>query len=65
MRLATQSGDGRIDGAGPMRFFRDVLKVPEALYFDGSISRLYAPELGRNDLGLPMGPMVGLAVPAD
>ncbi len=47
------------------RFFRDALKVPDALYFDGNISRLYAPEIGRNDLGFPMGPMVGLAVPAD
>ena len=47
------------------RVFRDRLKTPEALYFDGKISRLYAPELGRNDLGFPMGPMVGLAVPAD
>ena len=46
------------------RFFRDVLGTPQALYFDGSISRLYAPELGRFDLGLPMGPMVGLVVPA-
>jgi uncharacterized protein YigE (DUF2233 family) len=47
------------------RLFRDRLKTPEALYFDGTISRLYAPELGRNDLGFPMGPIVGLAVPAD
>ncbi len=47
------------------RFFRDALKVPDALYFDGNISRLYAPEIGRNDLGFPLGPMVGLAVPAD
>lgn len=57
--------DDRVNFHSFARFFRDVLKVPEALYFDGSISRLYAPELGRNDLGLPMGPMVGLAVPAD
>ncbi len=47
------------------RFFRDALKVRDALYFDGNISRLYAPEIGRNDLGFPMGPIVGLAVPAD
>lgn len=47
------------------RFFRDGLKVPDALYFDGRISRLYAPEIGRNDLGFPMGPIVGLAAPAD
>ena len=42
--------------------FRDVLMVPDALYFDGSISRLYAPELGRDDFGFAMGPMVGTVV---
>lgn len=44
--------------------FRDRLKAPNALYFDGKISRLYAPDLGRNDFGFQMGPMVGLVVPA-
>jgi uncharacterized protein YigE (DUF2233 family) len=43
--------------------FRDRLKVPSALYLDGSISRLYAPALGRNDGGFPMGPIVGLVAP--
>lgn len=47
------------------RFFRDGLGLTDALYFDGSISRLYAPGIGRNDFGLPMGPMVALTVPAD
>jgi uncharacterized protein YigE (DUF2233 family) len=42
------------------RLFRDGLKTPNALYFDGKISRLYAPELGRNDFGFQMGPIVGL-----
>lgn len=45
------------------RLFRDGLGVPDALYFDGNISRLFAPELGRDDAGFPMGPMVGLLVP--
>ena len=45
------------------RFFRDALGVSDALYLDGSISRLYAPELGRDDAGFPMGPMVGLVLP--
>jgi len=40
-------------------FFRDALGVPQALYFDGSISRLYAPGDGRLGLGLPVGPIVG------
>lgn len=45
------------------RFFRDGLGLPDALYFDGNISRLYAPQLGRHDGGFPMGPIVGTVVP--
>lgn len=45
------------------RLYRDVLQLPNALYLDGKISRLYAPDLHRSDLGLPMGPIIGLAVP--
>ncbi len=47
------------------RFFRDGLGSPQALYFDGSISRLYAPGIGRDDIGFPMGPIVGTVVPSD
>jgi uncharacterized protein YigE (DUF2233 family) len=39
--------------------FRDQLKTDNALFFDGSVSSLYAPEIGRNDGFLPLGPMVG------
>jgi len=46
------------------RLYRDALGLPDALYLDGKISRLYAPGLGRSDLGFAMGPIVGLAVPA-
>ncbi|MEM8776861.1 MAG: phosphodiester glycosidase family protein [Pseudomonadota bacterium] len=42
------------------RFFRDHLKTPNALFLDGSISRLFAPDLNRRDLGFPMGPIVGV-----
>lgn len=42
------------------RFFRDGLGLRDALYFDGNISRLHAPGLGRSDFGFPMGPVVGL-----
>ena len=45
--------------------FRDVLKVPQALYFDGNISRLYVPGLNRHDMGFPMGPIVGVTQPAE
>jgi uncharacterized protein YigE (DUF2233 family) len=45
------------------RLFRDRLEVKNALYFDGAISRLLAPEIGRMDAGFPMGPILGLVVP--
>ncbi|PWE31650.1 phosphodiester glycosidase family protein [Pararhodobacter marinus] len=46
------------------RYFREALGANNALYFDGNVSRLYAPELQRADWGLPLGPMVGLVAPA-
>ncbi len=47
------------------RFFRDELGLNRALYLDGSVSRLHAPELGRSDWGIPLGPIVGLVAPLD
>lgn len=41
------------------RLFRDELGVTDALYFDGSISRLYDAGSGRHDAGWPMGPIIG------
>lgn len=46
------------------RFFRDHLGVNQALYFDGRVSRLYAPGMGRADIGLPIGPIIGTVVDA-
>jgi len=40
--------------------FRDRLGTPNALYFDGNISRLYAPDLNRSDFGWQLGPIVGV-----
>ena len=40
--------------------FRDVLGVRNALYLDGRISRLYAPEIGRADAGLLLGPILAV-----
>ncbi|MGB7125494.1 MAG: phosphodiester glycosidase family protein [Methylovirgula sp.] len=40
--------------------FRDQLGCPDALFLDGSVSSLYAPELGRDDSLQPLGPMVGV-----
>ena len=52
--------DAAVNFAEFARLFRDRLKTPNALYFDGKISRLYAPELGRDDFGFQMGPIIGL-----
>jgi len=46
-------------------FFRDELETPNALFLDGTISRLYAPGIGRNDPGLAMGPIVGVVTKND
>ncbi|MBW4706516.1 phosphodiester glycosidase family protein [Roseobacter sp. YSTF-M11] len=45
--------------------FRDHIKVPNALYFDGNISRLYAPSLKRSDFGFSLGPIVGVVAPIE
>lgn len=47
------------------RLFRDRLGTRNALYFDGNVSRLYAPGLVRVDLGIPLGPMVGTSIRDD
>lgn len=41
--------------------FRDHLGLNNALYFDGNVSRLRAPDLGRNDIGFgALGPIIGV-----
>jgi uncharacterized protein YigE (DUF2233 family) len=52
--------DNRVNFYDFARYMRDGLGLMNALYFDGTISRVFAPEIGRDDLGLPMGPIVGL-----
>jgi prepilin-type processing-associated H-X9-DG protein len=44
--------------------FRDGLGCANALFLDGSVSSLYAPELGRDDELTPLGPMIGVSAPA-
>jgi prepilin-type processing-associated H-X9-DG protein len=44
--------------------FRDALRCANALFLDGSVSSLYAPEIGRNDEFSPLGPIVGVSAPA-
>jgi len=45
------------------RLYRDYLKLPNALFLDGNISRLYAPDLNRRDIGFSLGPIVGTVEP--
>jgi len=40
--------------------FKARLGTPNALYFDGVVSRLYDPQNARHDDGPPMGPIVGV-----
>lgn len=42
------------------RFFRDELELDQALFLDGKVSRLHAPELGRSDPGFWLGPIIGV-----
>jgi len=42
-------------------FFRDHLRLNQALYFDGNVSRMRAPDLGRSDIGFgALGPIIGV-----
>ncbi len=41
-------------------FFRDYVQLPNALYFDGNVSKLHVPALNRSDFGRQMGPIVGV-----
>ncbi len=46
--------------------FRDHLKIRNALYLDGNISRLRAPDLGRSGTGFTrLGPIIGVVEPVD
>ncbi len=45
------------------RLFRDRLGLRDALYLDGSVSRLWAPGAGRRDIGFAVGPILGIARP--
>ncbi|SFS20350.1 phosphodiester glycosidase family protein [Yoonia litorea] len=47
------------------RLFRDYLETPNALFFDGKVSRLYSRDLGRSDFGFQLGPMVAVVTTKD
>jgi uncharacterized protein YigE (DUF2233 family) len=42
------------------RFFRDVLRCPNALYLDGSVSSLWDRPAGRRDTNTELGPLVAI-----
>ena len=42
------------------QFFKEQLKIDNALYLDGSISSLYLPKVYREDRRYSLGPMIGL-----
>jgi uncharacterized protein YigE (DUF2233 family) len=72
--LKTRNGVGACDGGAVVfavadepvtfdafaRLFRDGLSCQNALFLDGSISSLYAPDLNRDDEPGPIGPIVGV-----
>jgi uncharacterized protein YigE (DUF2233 family) len=41
------------------RLFKDDLGCRNALFLDGTVSSLHAPNLGRTDISRPLGPVVG------
>lgn len=43
------------------RYFRDELNCPDALYLDGVVSSLHSAELGRTDVKVELGPIIGVA----
>ena len=50
--------DGPVTFAAFAHLFRDTLGCRNALFLDGSISGLHAPNLGRSDSWRPMGPII-------
>ena len=52
--------DGAVTFHDFASLFRDRLDVPDALFLDGQVSRIYAPAIGRNEPGLDLGPIVGV-----
>lgn len=40
--------------------FRDLLRCPDALFFDGTVSSLFSTHLKRNDKKMDLGPVIGI-----
>jgi len=56
--------DGEVTFHAFARLFKDGLNCTNALFLDGSLSSLYAPEIKRDDELAPLGPMVGVTTAA-
>jgi len=52
--------DGAVTFHAFATLFKDGLGCGNALFLDGSVSSLYAPDLSRDDELVPLGPMVGV-----
>ena len=55
--------DGPVSLGRFARFFRDALKCPNALFFDGAVSALWDPANYRRDVTEPLGPLVVVSNP--
>ncbi len=63
-RLALAISEAPVTFHAFARLFRDRLACADALFLDGAISSLYAPELDRDDELAPLGPMIAVTAPA-
>jgi uncharacterized protein YigE (DUF2233 family) len=52
--------EGAVNFHAFARLFRDRLGCRNALFFDGTVSSLHAPDLGRSDAIVPLGPIVAV-----
>ncbi|MEC8041043.1 MAG: phosphodiester glycosidase family protein, partial [Pseudomonadota bacterium] len=62
-RVVFAISDARVNFHDFGRLFRDHLKLPNALFLDGKVSRVFIPAEGRRDIGFPVGPMIGVTAP--
>lgn len=63
-RVVFAISDARVNFHDFATLFRDRLGLPNALFLDGKVSRVFIPSAGRRDIGFPVGPMIGVVVPA-
>ncbi|WP_039018900.1 phosphodiester glycosidase family protein [Halocynthiibacter namhaensis] len=62
MRAVFAISNERVNFHDFATLFRDHLELPNALYFDGKVSRMYDSERGRSDFGFSVGAIVGTVI---